>query len=150
MSKRSTQHATFAIERSYEASPPRVFKAWSEQAAKARWFGPAEEHELDFRVGGSERLRARSDDDVYTFAASYEDIVPDERIVYSYQMHRNDTRISVSVATVELLAAEAGTLLRFTEQGVFLDGHDTSELREHGTTELLDGLDKALREGAAA
>ena len=57
--------------------------------------------------------------------------------------------MSVSVTTVELLADGAGTRLRYTEQGVFLDGEDKPELREHGTTELLDKLGEALAQGAA-
>ena len=43
MSARSTQHATFVIERTYAASPARVFNAFADRAAKARWFvGPDE------------------------------------------------------------------------------------------------------------
>jgi hypothetical protein len=58
--------------------------------------------------------------------------------------------MSVSVATVELLAVGAGTRLRYTEQGVFLDGEDKPEAREQGTREMLDKLDLALAHGAAA
>ena len=59
MSKRSTQHATFVIERAFPFPPARVYAAWVEPEAKARWFrGPAEweksKHKLDFRVGGRE------------------------------------------------------------------------------------------------
>lgn len=59
------------------------------------------------------------------------------------------TRISVSLTTVELIPAEGGTRLVFTEQGAFLDGRDTPELREHGTNELLDALGKSLLEEEA-
>jgi uncharacterized protein YndB with AHSA1/START domain len=141
MSDRSAVHETFVIERSYDAPPPRVFAAWADPAAKRRWWGSADTHELDFQVGGSERLVATMDSGtVYTYEGRYQDIVSDERIVYSYDMHRDSDRISVSLSTVELIAAEGGTLLRYTEQGVFLDGHDTAQQREHGTRELLEGL----------
>jgi len=61
MADRSAEHASFVIERSYDASPAQVFKAWADPAAKAHWFvGPAEWkatlRQLDFRVGGRERL----------------------------------------------------------------------------------------------
>jgi hypothetical protein len=59
-------------------------------------------------------------------------------------MHMDTARISVSVATVEFLAKDAGTRLILTEQGVFLDGGDTPEQREHGTIELLDKLEATL------
>ena len=71
--------------------------------------------------------------------------MPDQRIVYTYDMHLDETRISVSLATVELEPAGAGTRLIFTEQGAFLDGHDTPAEREQGTGALLDALDAALR-----
>jgi uncharacterized protein YndB with AHSA1/START domain len=77
--------------------------------------------------------------------------VPDERIVYTYDMHRGETRISVSLATVELRPEGDGTLLIFTEQGAFLDGQDTPDLREQGTGSLLDALGADLqREPATA
>jgi uncharacterized protein YndB with AHSA1/START domain len=49
-------HATFTLERSYPVPPARVFAAWAEPAAKARWFtpGPGFGHDLDFRIGGRE------------------------------------------------------------------------------------------------
>ena len=81
---------------------------------------------------------------MFTYEASYEDIVPAERIVYGYTMQADGTLISVSVTTVEFAAAAGGTTLTFTEQGVFLDGGDTPAVREKGTGELLDALGAAL------
>jgi uncharacterized protein YndB with AHSA1/START domain len=86
-SDRSAIHSTFVIERSYEASPARVFSAWSDKNAKEEWFGPGEEHEMDFREGGHEHLLARVNGAAYTYDAVYADIVPDARIVFTYAMH---------------------------------------------------------------
>jgi uncharacterized protein YndB with AHSA1/START domain len=152
MSDRSVAHATFAIERVYEASPARVFEAWADPVAKKRWFGPAESdgsHELDFRIGGQERSQLEHAGSSYTFDARYQDIVPDERIVYAYDMHRDEARISVSLATVELEPgpAGAGTRLLFTEQAAFLDGQDTPAEREQGTGTLLENLAAELQRG---
>ena len=150
MSNRSVTHSTFVIERDYDVSAARVFAAWADKSAKERWFGPSEgEHELDFREGGREHFEAAVEGAVYSYDALYEDIVRGERIVYTYKMHRDGVRISVSVTTVELLADGDGTHLRYTEQGVFLDGTDTPAAREHGTAELLDKLGEALAQGAA-
>jgi uncharacterized protein YndB with AHSA1/START domain len=148
MIERTTAHATFVIERAYDASPARVFAAWADKAAKARWFGDPDSHsgyELDFRIGGREVNRGGPPGGpIYTYEARYDDIVPNQRIVYSYTMDCSDARISVSVTTVELKPAGAGTQLTFTEQGVFLDGGDTPQIREHGTRELSDSLGAAL------
>jgi uncharacterized protein YndB with AHSA1/START domain len=153
MSERSTEHATFVVERTYDASPARAFAAWADPAAKGRWFGDEEagEYELDFRVGGREFSRgAAPDGGVYTYEAFYQDIVPDARIVYSYDMYRGETRISVSLATVEFKLESAGTRLIYTEQGAYLDGEDKPEYREQGTGSLLDALGAELRSEVVA
>jgi uncharacterized protein YndB with AHSA1/START domain len=155
VSERSVTHATFVIERTYDTSPGRVFAAWADPEAKARWFGPngdSGDYELDFKVGGRELNRdSAPDGDVYTYDARYQDTVTDERIVYTSDMLRGDTRISVSLATVELKPDGSGTKLVFTEQGAFLDGQDTPDLREQGTGSLLDALGAELgREPATA
>ncbi len=143
MSERSTEHATFVIERSLPATPGRVFAAWSSAEAKSKWFGPGEEAgvELEFEVGGHERFAAAGPDGArYSYDALYMDIVRDQRIVYTYEMYRDDERISVSVATVEIAGEGEQSKLTLTEQGVFLDGHDTVALREHGTREMIEHL----------
>jgi uncharacterized protein YndB with AHSA1/START domain len=150
ISNRSTMHSTFVIERTYAASPERVFAAWSDQAAKTQWFRRSdkqvESYSLDFREGGREHLSVPTPDGtVYSFDAVYADIVPAQRIVHTYDMHRDDTRISVSVATIEFEAVGETTRLTLTEQGVFLDGLDAPAEREHGTKALLDALGSHLQ-----
>ncbi len=150
MSERSVTHATFVIERTYPASPQRVFAAWATPEAKGRWFvGPDEwkssGHQLEFKVGGREHLAGGpKGGPVHVFDAVYQDIVPDTRIIYSYEMHLDDKRISVSLATVELKPEGKGTRLVFTEQGAFLDGYDIPDDRESGTGSLLDALGREL------
>jgi uncharacterized protein YndB with AHSA1/START domain len=78
------------------------------------------------------------------YEATYRDIRPAERIVYGYVMTADDQLISVSVTTVEFSPTPSGTTLTLTEQGVFLDGADASDVREKGTGELLDALGSAL------
>ena len=150
MTERSVTHATFVIERSYPAAPARVFRALSDQAAKSKWFvGPGDwdvaRYEIDFRVGGREiNSGGRAGEPLHTFNAIYQDIVENERIIYAYDMHVGDTRISVSLATIELKPEGSGTRLVFTEQGAFLDGYDDAAGRERGTSDLLDALGKSL------
>ncbi len=144
---RSVTHSTWTLERTYDAPPARVFKAWADKDAKAQWFGGGEElqWDLDFRTGGREVNIGRMDSGmVFSLEAIYQDIVPDERIVYSYEMKMDDARISVSPATVQLEADGDGTRLTYTEQDAYLDGLDTPDQREHGTGELLNALGKSL------
>jgi uncharacterized protein YndB with AHSA1/START domain len=143
MQQRSVQHETFTIERSYSASPSRVFAAWASPEAKAAWF--SRPREFDFRVGGREYSRTPHNGAVYTYDACYQEIVSEQRIVYTYTLDCDETRISVSVATVQFQLEGSGTKLIFTEQGAFLDGGDQPEYREQGTKSFLDALDVALR-----
>jgi uncharacterized protein YndB with AHSA1/START domain len=149
---RSVVHASFHLERVYDAPIARVFKAFADPVAKSKWFGGAGPGELfdramDFRVGGRETLRGRWPGGVVSsFEAVYHDIVAPERIVYSYVMHLNERKISVSLATLQLKAKDASrTALMVTEQGAFLDGYDDAGARERGTGELLDLLGASLR-----
>jgi uncharacterized protein YndB with AHSA1/START domain len=149
---RSVVHGAFHLERTYDATAEQVYKALSDQAAKDRWFyGPQGwrpiERFMDFRVGGRERAKGQFEGGMTTtFDAIYHDIVPRERIVYSYEMHLDDRKISVSLATLQIEPAGAGrTKLKISEQGAFLDGYDDSGSREHGTGELLDKLGASLK-----
>jgi uncharacterized protein YndB with AHSA1/START domain len=149
---RSVAHGAFTLERTYEAPVQRVWRALADPQAKAKWFGGTAgewseiERAMDFRVSGAERLKGRWKNGVVsTFDAVYHDIVPEARLVYSYTMHLNEAKISVSLATMELNADSLGrTTLKVTEQGTFLDGYDDDGSRERGTRFLLDKLGESL------
>ena len=151
MTDRSVSHGTFVIERRYPAPPAKVFGAWADGAAKEIWMDDPDfksdgsQYEMDFRVGGHERFGGLAPDGKpYRYDALYYDIVPDYRIVYSYEMYAADDRMSVSLATVEIVPDQDGTKLTYTEQGAFLDGVDKPEAREEGTAWVLDNLGKYL------
>ena len=151
MSARNSAHGRFTLERVYDAAPARVFRAWADPAIKARWFvGLADwtliERSMDFRVGGRERLSGRKGSGVVsTFDSVYLDIVPDRRIIYSYDMRLDGRHISTSLATAELKPEGAGTRFIITEQGVFIDGYEDAGSRERGTSILLDQLGGELQ-----
>ena len=150
MTERTVVHDTFVIDRTYAAPVSRVFNAFADAETKKQWWDDDEiekdaEHVIDFRVGGRESMSGSLPDGsaTFTFDAVYQDIVPDSRFVYSYDMTMNGRRISVSVATFEFYeadGADGGTRLVLTEQGAYLDGLDTSAQREEGTRALLDAL----------
>jgi uncharacterized protein YndB with AHSA1/START domain len=151
MPQRSAVHDTFVINRNLTFKPELVFAAWASAEAKSHWFaGPpgwtAQVRELDFRVGGREQVIGRkADGSLSKFNARYHEIVPNERIVYVYDMGMDDIQTSVSLATIEFKAHKEGTQLVITEQGVFLDGHDDARGREHGTNILVDQLERVLQ-----
>jgi uncharacterized protein YndB with AHSA1/START domain len=150
MAEPSIEHASFTIERRYDAPRARVFAAWADPTAKARWLaGPddwaVEPHELDFRVGGRELSRGGpKSGPTHTYNAVYWDIVPDERIVYTYEMLMDETRVSVSLVTVAFAPDRDATVLTLTEYGAFFDGLIDPALREQGMGSLLEALAREL------
>jgi uncharacterized protein YndB with AHSA1/START domain len=147
MTDRTVTHATFTLERDYRVPPDRVFAAWADPATKARWFAGkfADQHELDFRVGGREISRATVDGvPPFTFESHYQDIVPDERIVFASTLHTGPDLATASVTTVELTPTGDGTRLTLTQHGAFLDGHEEPAWREQGTADQLTALGEEL------
>ena len=151
MTDRSIAHGTFVLERKYPASPARLFRAWADPAIKQRWFGdgntPAQIFE--FREGGRELMEGGEGEFQFGFDVRYEDIVENNRIIYTYYMTMGGKRISVSVAAVELFADGDGTRMTVTEHGCFLDGLDNMDQRKRGTDMLLDALGAELLRQAA-
>jgi uncharacterized protein YndB with AHSA1/START domain len=149
---RSVVHGAFHLERAYDATAEALYRALSDEEAKSRWFfGPAGwrliERTMDFRVGGRERVKGGFDGGMTTtFDAVYHDIVPRERIVYAYEMHLDDRKISVSLATLQIKPeGKGGVRLLVDEQGAFLDGYDDVGKREKGTRDLLEKIAASLQ-----
>ena len=146
----SAVHDTFAIERRFACTPRQVFSAFADPDLKRRWFAnpgnwPNAVWELDFRVGGGEVSSGGSPGCRHNeFRSRYHDIVPDERIVFAYDLLHDHRLISVSLTTIEIAPEGGGTRLVFTEQGVFFDGPEAAAARRNGTPSLLDRLGALL------
>ena len=149
MTARTAQHGTIRLERRYKAPPARVFAAWAEPQARAKWDVPGRwviaEQTFDFREGGRELKRFGPRGDPHLVADTlYLDIVPPRRIVFSYSMTSRGTPISVSLTTIEISADAKETHLLLTEQIVFLDGQDNAANREEGLASMLDKIGTTL------
>ncbi|MBV9550884.1 MAG: SRPBCC family protein [Alphaproteobacteria bacterium] len=155
MNPRSVAHGSFTVTRTWRHGPEKVFNAFADEQAKAKWFaGPPgwEQHEKkwDFREGGREILSGKhANGTISHFDCLYRDIVAPEngqpgRIIYSYVMMLDGRKISVSQACIEIKPEGYGTKLIVTEYGDFLDGYDDAGSREHGTNWLMDMLGKSL------
>ena len=160
MAEQSVIHSTFVIERSYPKSPERVFVAFADPAKKRRWFAEGEGHDLDefevdFRIGGSERVRYRLNENTpfpgipITHQGRYQDIVPNKRIVTASTMDFGEKRATATLLTVEFLPASEGTDLIITHQGAYLEWPDGSRIIEAGWRKLVDTLAAELARDAA-
>ena len=151
-------HSTFVLERSFRFSAERVFAAFSDPASKRRWFAElgrthdVEAFEMDFRVGGLERIRYRFREGTpfpgleLHSNATFLDIVPGKRIVMSATMELAGHRFSASLLTVEILEAGGGSELVLTHQGAFFEHSDGPAIREAGWVTLLDQLREWLQQ----
>ena len=145
-------HGMFTIERRYDASPERVFRAYSDPVAFRRWFVDApgaSVHEWlhEFHVGGRGGGRYRFGDHAEGFNDTrFLDIVENARIILSYVMGSvaagERMRASASLATIELLPDGPGTRLIYTEQGAYFgeDGGAHIPMREEGCIQMLENL----------
>ncbi len=144
-------HATFTIERTFNAPPAHVFRAFSDAERKHRWFASggtwrSENHTLDFRIGGHETLDSHPPDGTapHLYRATYLDIVPDQRIIYSFVMSIGAQPVSISLATITLDAIPEGTRFTFTEQFAIIDAPANPAARETGTRLAFDALAREL------
>ena len=81
---------SLTITRRLNASPAKVFAAWTDAEKIIHWFGPAHtidgsvQAEMDVRIGGSFRIRFKTDDgEQHQVGGAYRDVVPDQRLVFS-------------------------------------------------------------------
>ncbi len=151
----SAVHSTFVIERSYPATPERVFNAFADPTQKRRWFVESrghdiEHYEMNFEVGGKEQAHFRFKEGTPVSGllcindTIYQDIVPGRRLVFASSMSIGDKFVSASLCTFEFLPSPQGTDLIFTHQGAFLEGAGGPEMREAGWHTLLERLAKDL------
>src|SRR5262245_8894126 len=80
---------TLVIERVFKASPERVFKAWTDPAVLATWWGPigftAAEYRLDVRKDGAWRTVMRAPDgSSHRVSGVYREIMPPTRLVFTW------------------------------------------------------------------
>lgn len=141
-------HATLVMERTYEASPARVYAAWSDIEARKRWSAPAEsiriEYEAaDFREGGLDVSRCIEPGNAdYVATVRYIDLRDGQRIVFAEDVTHGDARVSAALISVELNAANAGTHLLLTMQIASFDGAEMEKGYQFGWSSALDNLAK--------
>jgi uncharacterized protein YndB with AHSA1/START domain len=140
-------HATIVLERSYDATPARVFDAWADVEARKRWSAPADNiridyEEADFREGGRDLSRCIEPGNAdYTAAVQYIDITRDQRMVFAEDVKHGGRRVSAALISVELAPAGAATRLLLTMQIAAFEP-DMVEGYRFGWTAALDNLAK--------
>ena len=143
----STQTATkpsLTIKRRLNAPPAKVYAAWTDPQMIARWFGPAGvervEAQTDLRVGGRYHITMHVPGDQHDIFGVYREVVPNERLVFSWAWKSTPER--ESLVTVTFKPDGAGTLLTVLHEQFF--DADARDRHQHGWAGAIDKLEKLL------
>ena len=114
-----------ALDRVIAAPRSKVYRAWLDPALLARWMGPDDftvtVATVDERVGGVHQVEMLdADGGHHTFVSVIEELVPDERIVFTFKF---DPEAQESTLTLTFADAEGGgTALRLEHERIDVEG----------------------------
>jgi uncharacterized protein YndB with AHSA1/START domain len=140
MSTATIAKPSLTLKRRYNAPPAKVFAAWIDPEKLARWFGPegvtGVQADVDLRVGGRYDIKARTPTEEHKVGGVYREIVPNEKLVFTWAWQSTPDR--QSVVTVVFKPDGDGTLLTLTHEQFF--DEDARDRHQHGWTGALDKL----------
>ena len=138
---------SLTLKRRLNARPEKVYAAWTDPQKIARWFGPArvkagtEQASIDARIGGRYRVSFTMESGEYSEVGGvYREIVPNQRLVFSWAWHSTPER--ESLVTVTLKPDGDGTLLTLQHEQLF--DQAAREGHERGWIGALDKLEKYI------
>jgi uncharacterized protein YndB with AHSA1/START domain len=114
---------TVRFHRVLRASPERVYRAFLDADAMAKWLPPngftGKVHQIDARVGGTYRMSFTNftTGHSHSFGGEYLELVPNERIRHTDKF--DDPNLpGVMTVTVSLKAVSCGTELNIVQEGI--------------------------------
>lgn len=137
------------MERIYNATPARVFAAWSNAKARERWGRPNDEEiivydQADFRVGGEDVSRCGPKGDLRWLArVRYMEIIQDTRIVMAEHVSEAGTAKASALITVEFEPVGKATKLTLSLQIAAFDPGMAGGYN-YGWTAALENLAKEV------
>ncbi len=134
-----TSVPTIQVTKILPASREAVFAAWLDAEGMRHWMCPGDiketEIEIDPRVGGKFRLLMRGGENDYEMTGEYVEIVPPERLSFTWISH---TVVAGSLVTIELRDLGDETELVLTHER--LPDADIAVQHESGWTSILEKL----------
>ena len=114
---------TVKLHRVYTSKPDRVYKAFIDPDAMAKWLPPngftGKVHSMDARVGGSYKMSFTnfSNGQSHSFGGEFLELVPGERLVYTDKF--DDPNLPGEMrTTVEIKQVSVGTEINITQEGI--------------------------------
>jgi len=139
------------IRRMFDAPRALVFKAWTESAQAAHWWGPQgfeiTSCTMDVRPGGTYRIAMRSPQGtVHTKRGVYREVVPDERLVFTYAWEDAAGELGHETVVTVRFADEDGKT-RLTLHQAFFESVASRDSHQGGWTSCMDRFAQYLTRG---
>jgi len=149
-------HLDLSIRRTFNATPERLFRAWTQAEELLKWFGPegvvTEAAEVDLRVGGAYRVTMRmSSGSVVEHYGVYREILPNQKLVFTWMLdgqHRqgSDEENCETIVTVYFNESDGATELVVIHD--FLPSQNARDNHEFGWNGCLASLEQLLAQNA--
>jgi uncharacterized protein YndB with AHSA1/START domain len=115
---------SLTIKRRFNASPEKVFAAWTDPEKVKRWMGPGEVKALsvesDLRAGGRYRwLMQAPNGEQHDVSGVYREVIPNEKLVFTWAWKSTPER--ESLVTVLIKPEGQGSLMTLTHEQFFDD-----------------------------
>ena len=121
-----SQNLELQLRRTLDATPQRVFDAWTDPEQMKQWFRPSDQYkmlltEVDLRVGGRYRIRGQNaQGETHTVGGIFKEIIPPSRLVYTWAFEGPvegfKGEMGDTLITIELLDLGGKTELTLTHQ----------------------------------
>jgi uncharacterized protein YndB with AHSA1/START domain len=133
---------SLTIKRRFNASPAKVYAAWTDPQMIARWFGPAGvehvEASTDLRVGGRYHITMKVPGDQHDIYGLYREITPNQKLVFTWAWKSTPER--ESLVTVTFKPDGDGTVVTLLHEHFF--DADARNRHQYGWTGAIDKLEK--------
>lgn len=141
-----SQRTGFELQRTFRASPERVFRAWTQPAALREWWCPsgwvAGEIAIDLQIGGTYSIAMSRADVRVSVSGAFLEVRPPERLVYTWRWEGAFAEMPETLVTLELQGSDIETRLTL-HHGKFADAGIRQQHRS-GWMAACDRLDRVV------
>jgi uncharacterized protein YndB with AHSA1/START domain len=135
---------SLTIKKRFNKPPARVYAAWTKPEEIAKWMGGqgtvACKAEADLRVGGRYHIMIKTADDEHNVGGIYREIIPNERLVFTWAWRSTPDR--ESLVTITFKPDGDGTIMTFVHSQFFDD--DARDRHQQGWTVCFERLETYL------
>jgi uncharacterized protein YndB with AHSA1/START domain len=141
----TTVKPSLTIKRRFNASPAKVFAAWTDPEKVKHWMGPGavevQSAESDARTGGRYRWVMKSPDgEIHDVSGTYREVIPSEKLVFTWAWKTTPER--ESLVTLTFKPDGEGTLFTMLHEQFF--DEDARDRHNQGWTGAMDKLAEYL------